>query len=134
MFSFLRSSLGCKCGVSVYRVLRYFLYICLACLQIGIWFWHWLGIDHSPYIHSILLNGSSRVEWTKNLVAGTTWKGIYSPKCFTLGYFSLVCWKKDSIMRISVDYRYLNKVTIGNKYPLCIDNFFTYREQWFSLN
>ena len=33
--------------------------------------------------------------------------------------------KKDGIMRLCVDYRKLNKVTVKNKYPLlCIDDLF----------
>jgi len=45
-------------------------------------------------------------------------KGIYQTKCVTKGALVLFVKKKDGILRLYVNYRELNKITIKNKYPL----------------
>ena len=43
---------------------------------------------------------------------------LYSTECVTLGSTSFVVKKKDGSMRLCIDYKELNKVTVKNKYPL----------------
>jgi hypothetical protein len=40
------------------------------------------------------------------------------PKCVTLGCPILFVKKKDETLRLCMDFRQLNKVTVKNKYPL----------------
>ena len=43
---------------------------------------------------------------------------VLSAKCLTFGRSGLVVRKKDGSLRMCIDYRKLNKVTIKNKYHL----------------
>jgi hypothetical protein len=38
------------------------------------------------------------------------------PKCVTLGYSSIICEEKDGTLRLCIDFKKLNKVTVKNKY------------------
>jgi hypothetical protein len=52
-------------------------------------------------------------------------KGFICPSSSPWGCLALFVSKKDKGLRLCVDYRLLNAVTIKNKYPLpCIDNLF----------
>ena len=52
-------------------------------------------------------------------------KGLIRPSVSPWGAPMLFVKKKDGSMRLCVDYRQLNKVTVRNKYPLpCIDDLF----------
>ncbi|KAL0543918.1 hypothetical protein IC582_019023 [Cucumis melo] len=52
-------------------------------------------------------------------------KGYIKPSVSPRGAPVLFVKKKDGILRLCIDYRQLNKVTIRNKYPLpCIDDLF----------
>jgi hypothetical protein len=52
-------------------------------------------------------------------------KGYIHPSTSPWGYSTLFVEKKDKELRLGVDYRPLNAVTIKNKYPLpCIDILF----------
>ncbi|XP_070041130.1 uncharacterized protein [Nicotiana tomentosiformis] len=45
-------------------------------------------------------------------------KGLIRPRTSSWGAAVLFLWNKDGSLRICIDYRQLNKVTIKNKYPL----------------
>ncbi|GKD48319.1 putative reverse transcriptase domain-containing protein, partial [Tanacetum coccineum] len=45
-------------------------------------------------------------------------KGFYSTKSLTMGSTRTVCQKKDGAMRMCIDYRELNMLTIKKRYPL----------------
>ena len=52
-------------------------------------------------------------------------KGFIRPNTSSWGAPVLFTKKKDKTLRLCIDYRYLNKVTIKNRYPLLrIDNLF----------
>ena len=52
-------------------------------------------------------------------------KGFIRLSVSPWGAHVLFVWKKDGTMRLCIDYRELNKVTIKNKYPLPrVDNLF----------
>ncbi|RVW18432.1 Transposon Ty3-G Gag-Pol polyprotein [Vitis vinifera] len=57
------------------------------------------------------------VEFTIDLVLGTD-KGFIRPSVSPWGAPVLFVKKKDGSMRLCIDYRELNKVTVRNKYPL----------------
>jgi hypothetical protein len=58
-------------------------------------------------------------------IEGTVRQRVYPFKFFTLGFPSLFVKKKDQSLRLCVDYRPLNAITIKNKYLLpCIDILF----------
>ena len=59
--------------------------------------------------------GTGKDEETIRRIVG---KGIHPSKFFTMGLFSYFVKKKDVTLRMCVDYRPLNAVTIKNKYPL----------------
>lgn len=43
---------------------------------------------------------------------------MYNAKCITLGAPVLFVKKKDTTLRLCIDYRKLNKVMVKNEYPL----------------
>ncbi|KAA3484626.1 RNA-directed DNA polymerase-like protein [Gossypium australe] len=67
---------------------------------------------------SCSLNGTNRVERVKVTVARIDDRGFARPSFSPWGAPVLFVKKKDGTMRMCIDYRQLNKVTIKNKYPL----------------
>jgi hypothetical protein len=60
-------------------------------------------------------------------------KGFIRPSILPWGAPVLFVKKKDGTMRMCIDYRELNKITIKNKYPLPqIDNLFHQGAKFFS--
>jgi hypothetical protein len=43
---------------------------------------------------------------------------VIYPKCVTLGCSNAICEEEDGTLRLCIDFRQLNKVTIKNRYPL----------------
>ena len=51
-------------------------------------------------------------------------KGFIRPSASPWGASILFVQKKDGLLRLCIDYRQLNQVTLKNKYPLpCVDDF-----------
>jgi hypothetical protein len=57
------------------------------------------------------------VSGVKSVIEGTIEQRVHSSEFFTLGLSDFVK-KKDQSLRLCVDYRPLNVITIKNKYPL----------------
>nr|CAD1821842.1 unnamed protein product [Ananas comosus var. bracteatus] len=64
------------------------------------------------------VNGTSGIEGAEGTVARSSGQGFCATECVTLGASVLFVKKKDRSLRLCMDYRELNKVTIKNKYPL----------------
>ena len=62
-------------------------------------------------------------EW-KSQLKDLLDKGFIRPSISPWGAPILFVKKKDGSLRMCIDYRQLNKVTIKNKYPLPIDDLF----------
>ena len=87
-------------------------------------------IAKAPYRHSLAQN----VE-LENQLKDLLSKGYIRPSKSPWGALVLFVKKKDGLLRLCVDYRGLNKLTIKNKFPLPrIDNIFDhlYRSKIFS--
>jgi hypothetical protein len=56
-------------------------------------------------------------------------KGYIRPSVFPWGALVLFVKKKDGTLRLCIDFRYLNKVTVKNKYhfPMIYDMFYQLR-------
>ena len=59
-----------------------------------------------------------RVEGTNNSTPRFTRQNFHITKYFPMGRSYVICEKQDRFLRMSIDYRKLNKVNIKNKYPL----------------
>jgi hypothetical protein len=65
---------------------------------------------------------TQEINWIESAIEGTIGKGYISPSSSPWSCPALFVKKKDQSLRLCVDYRPLNAVTIKNKYPLpCID-------------
>ncbi|BBH07427.1 transposable element gene, partial [Prunus dulcis] len=73
---------------------------------------------NEPYIPGTLQDGTSRIEGVEGTVQELVDKGFIRPSFSPWGAPVLFVKKKDGTMRLCVDYRQLNKVTVRNKYPL----------------
>ncbi|XP_073025125.1 uncharacterized protein [Primulina eburnea] len=58
---------------------------------------------------------NERAKRPNSRVAG---QGFYSPELFFMGRTGTICEEKDGSMRLNIDYRELNIVSVKNKYPL----------------
>ncbi|XP_022870124.1 uncharacterized protein LOC111389437 [Olea europaea var. sylvestris] len=82
------------------------------------------GIHHRPNsqsgtsVKSPIPNGLEGPTRVKEVVTRTPRYGLYTAKCISMGYAVLFVEKKDGSMRICINYRELNRLTIKNKYPL----------------
>ncbi|KAL0297897.1 UNVERIFIED_CONTAM: Retrovirus-related Pol polyprotein from transposon [Sesamum angustifolium] len=75
-------------------------------------------IPRTTYFGYTVQNGSVRIERTKEAVRRVARQRVHPAYYFTLGALVLFVKKKDGSMRLCVDYRQLNRITIKNKYPL----------------
>ena len=67
------------------------------------------------HIYLSLYNGSDRIERVEKTNQGLLDKGFIQPSISPLGAPILFVKKKDGSLRMCIDYRQLNKVTIKNK-------------------
>ena len=47
-------------------------------------------------------------------------EGVHMTKCVPLGHTNTLCKEENGTLRLYIDIRKLNKVTVNNKYPLPI--------------
>ncbi|KAG8480932.1 hypothetical protein CXB51_025599 [Gossypium anomalum] len=73
--------------------------------------------DYTDFDSSVSY-GTNRIKGIESSVARVDGQRFRSTEFLTLGCTSIVVKKKDGTMRLCIDYRQLNKVTIKNKYPL----------------
>ncbi|KAG8496754.1 hypothetical protein CXB51_007828 [Gossypium anomalum] len=73
------------------------------------------GIDLLP---GTAPDGTKRVGGTEGSDSRTVGQRVYKTQYFSMGCPGIVRKKKDGTMRMCIDYRQLNKLTIKNKYPL----------------
>lgn len=84
-------------------------------IQQSDWFWDWYSA-RTRNILSTIQNGPKRIKGIQN-----SWR-IFRRSFIRLsvslwGAPILFVWRKDDSLRMYIDYRQLNKVTIKNKYP-----------------
>jgi hypothetical protein len=70
-------------------------------------------ISRRPY-----KDDTQRVSRVESAIEGTLGQWIHSSELFTLGCLALFVKKKDQSLRLCVDYRPLNAITVKNKYHL----------------
>ncbi|BBG93431.1 transposable element gene, partial [Prunus dulcis] len=73
---------------------------------------------NEPYIPGTLQDGPAELKELKVQLQELVDKGFIRPSFSPWGAPVLFVKKKDGTMRLCVDYRQLNKVTVRNKYPL----------------
>ncbi|KAA3462470.1 reverse transcriptase [Gossypium australe] len=90
---------------------------------------NWLTLHNAMIVNEFIdvfpkeLSGlplEPEVKFVIDLTFGTTpilFLPFYLAGCISLGCTYVVCEKKDRSLRLYIDYRQLNKVTIKNKYP-----------------
>ena len=80
------------------------------------------GIDMLPYINLISISpyqmAPTELRELKSQLKDLLDKGFIRPSISQWGAPVLFMKKKDGSLRMCIDYRQLNKVTIKNKYPL----------------
>ena len=90
----------------------------IACLNIAVrlsnWLERWCLSSFWPYLWVIWTwtQGPQNIHWRESC------KGIYSPLKISSGSPILFVKKKDGTLRLCIDYRGLNRVTVRNRYPL----------------
>ena len=75
-----------------------------------------LGIFNDEKLTSLMI--TSLLVGIKEAAGRTTMNWLHQTKLVSLGSPVLFVKKKDGSMKLCVDYRALNEVTIKNKYPL----------------
>lgn len=70
------------------------------------------------FLQGAIPNGSTQVKGTQGEVVGLIRLGIYLIEHVSIGASLLFVRKKDSSMRLCINYLMLNQVTIKNKYLL----------------
>lgn len=92
-------------------------------------FKHRFDVGNSTHINSSLPDGSSGFEKIESTSQGFVKQGFYTTNHISIRHSSII--KKDGSLRMCIDYRQLNMVSIKNKYPLPkIDDLFEQPQGW----
>jgi hypothetical protein len=84
----------------------------------GYWIRHRIATGNDTYFQEALPDATRWIGRIKETAARIVWQGFIRPSTSPWGCPALFVKKKDECLRLCIDYRPLNAVTIKNNYPL----------------